>query len=236
VLSDLVHGEVIGLAKDRSEDSLVNLLTTCLDARQRAAVKAVCTDMHRPYINAVAGELAKAEIVFDKFHVEARQNAAELNFAPTPATIHRMLELLIVAVRSLALALRGHRELVLENLALRQQLAAFHRTTRCLRQTRYGSTNRPSSSFGERHNVVARRTIFVRTRCASAWRVSQLPEYWRGTTPRFCHHRVTTELPVRGSARGKTKRRSAIEGLAAFFHLGLIRFGGHLSCEGYDVM
>ncbi len=42
-----------------------------------------------------------------------------------------MLELLIVVVRSLALALRGHRELVLENMALRQQLAAFHRTTRC---------------------------------------------------------------------------------------------------------
>src|SRR3989442_15060172 len=42
-----------------------------------------------------------------------------------------MLELLIVGVRALALALRGHRELVLENLALRQQLAAFHRTTRC---------------------------------------------------------------------------------------------------------
>jgi hypothetical protein len=32
-----------------------------------------------------------------------------------------------VVVRALALALRGHRELVLENLALRQQLAAFRR-------------------------------------------------------------------------------------------------------------
>jgi putative transposase len=42
-----------------------------------------------------------------------------------------MLELLIVVVRALTLALRGHRELVLENLALRQQLAALHRTTRC---------------------------------------------------------------------------------------------------------
>src|SRR5256712_13270915 len=41
-----------------------------------------------------------------------------------------MLELLIVVVRALTLALRGHRELVLENLALRQQLAAFHRTTK----------------------------------------------------------------------------------------------------------
>src|SRR5262245_25215972 len=41
-----------------------------------------------------------------------------------------MLELLIVVVRALTLALRGHRELVLENLALRQQLLAYHRTTR----------------------------------------------------------------------------------------------------------
>ena len=49
VLSDLVRGEVIGLAKDRTELSLQTLLTTGLDARQRAAVEAVCTDMHRPY-------------------------------------------------------------------------------------------------------------------------------------------------------------------------------------------
>src|SRR5947209_2533753 len=72
VLSDLVHGEVIGLAKDRTAESLVGLLTTSLDARQRAAVDAVCTDMHRPYVNAVARELPEAEIVFDKFHVLQR--------------------------------------------------------------------------------------------------------------------------------------------------------------------
>ena len=54
VLSDLVHGEVIGLAPDRTEKSLAGLLTTRLDARQRAAVEAVCTDMHRPYLNAAA--------------------------------------------------------------------------------------------------------------------------------------------------------------------------------------
>src|SRR5215468_4940014 len=47
-----------------------------------------------------------------------------------------MLEQFIVVVRALMLALRGHRELVLENLALRQQLAAFHRTTRCGLRTR----------------------------------------------------------------------------------------------------
>ena len=36
-----------------------------------------------------------------------------------------MLELLIVTGRALALAVRGHGELVLENLALRQQLTAI---------------------------------------------------------------------------------------------------------------
>ena len=76
VLSDLVHGEVMGLAKDRSEDSLAGLFTTCLDARQRAAVKAVCTDMHQAYINAVTHELANAAIVFDKFHVLQHASAA----------------------------------------------------------------------------------------------------------------------------------------------------------------
>ena len=76
VLSDLVHGEVIGLAPDRTEVSLAGLITTCLDRRQRAAVDAVCTDMHRPYVHAVAHHLPKAEIVFDKFHVLQHASAA----------------------------------------------------------------------------------------------------------------------------------------------------------------
>ncbi|PYQ86037.1 MAG: hypothetical protein DMF84_30815 [Acidobacteria bacterium] len=42
----------------------------------------------------------------------------------------RMLELLIVVARALTLALRGHWEVVLKNLALRQQLAAIRRTTK----------------------------------------------------------------------------------------------------------
>ena len=42
-----------------------------------------------------------------------------------------MLELLIAIGRALTLALRGHRELVLENLALRQQLTAIKRATKC---------------------------------------------------------------------------------------------------------
>ena len=76
VLSDLVRGEVIGLQKDRSEDSFRTLLNDRLDARQRAAVKAVCSDMHRPYVNVVGEVLPKAETVFDKFHVLQHASAA----------------------------------------------------------------------------------------------------------------------------------------------------------------
>lgn len=76
VLSDLVQGEVIGMAKDRTDASLSGLLTTSLDARQRAAVQAVCTDMHQPYLNAVHAVLPEAEIVFDKFHVLQHAGAA----------------------------------------------------------------------------------------------------------------------------------------------------------------
>ncbi len=82
VLSDLVHGEVIGLAKGRTAESLSGLLTTCLDARQRAAVEAVCTDMHRPYGNAVGASLPKAEVIHDKFHVSTRGRGARRGPSP----------------------------------------------------------------------------------------------------------------------------------------------------------
>jgi hypothetical protein len=59
-----VRGEVIGLAQDRTEVALTSLLTERLDARQRAAVEAVCTDMHRPYRNTVGAVLPRAEVVF----------------------------------------------------------------------------------------------------------------------------------------------------------------------------
>jgi transposase len=76
VLSDVVHGEVMGLRRDRSEASATTLLTEALSARQRGAITAVCTDMHRPYLNAVAAILPHAESVFDKFHVLQHASAA----------------------------------------------------------------------------------------------------------------------------------------------------------------
>jgi transposase len=76
VLSDVVHGEVIGLRRDRSEAAATALLAEDLTAQQRAAITAVCTDMHRPYLNAVGTVLKQAEVVFDKFHVLQHASAA----------------------------------------------------------------------------------------------------------------------------------------------------------------
>ena len=76
VLSDIVHGEVIGLRQDRSEAAATALLTEELTGRQRAAITAACTDMHRPYLNAVATGLPHAESVLDKFHVLQHASAA----------------------------------------------------------------------------------------------------------------------------------------------------------------
>ena len=76
VLSDVVHGEVMGLRQDRSEGTATALLTEDLTARQRAAIAAVCTDMYRPYLNAVGEVLKQAEVVFDKFHVLQHASAA----------------------------------------------------------------------------------------------------------------------------------------------------------------
>jgi len=76
VLSDVVHGEVIGLRHDRTAATAAALLTEDLSARQRASITAVCTDMHRPYLNAVDTVLPQAEVVFDKFHVLQHASAA----------------------------------------------------------------------------------------------------------------------------------------------------------------
>src|SRR5207247_9044451 len=58
------------------EEPARTLLTTDLTLPQRAAVTAVCMDMHRPYLNAVTEVLPKAAAVFDKFHVLQHAGAA----------------------------------------------------------------------------------------------------------------------------------------------------------------
>jgi putative transposase len=53
-----------------------------------------------------------------------------LIFLATHHRIGRVLEMIFLLVRAFALACRGHHELVLENIALRQQLRALKRTAK----------------------------------------------------------------------------------------------------------
>ena len=70
-----------------------------------------------------------------------------------------MLQLLIVVGRTLALGLRGHRELVLENLALRQQLMAMKR-----------ANGRPRLQARDRLFWIALRRIWTNWRTALLYR------------------------------------------------------------------
>jgi hypothetical protein len=86
---------------------------------------------------------------------DPRQNSSPLIFR-IDASHHRcMLELLLVVARARALALRGHRELVLENLALRQQLTAMKR-----------SANRPRLERGARLFWIALARVWQNWRTA----------------------------------------------------------------------
>ena len=76
VLSDIVRGEAIGLRQDRTKQTATTQLTDDLTARERAAITAVCTDMHRPYLRAVVQVLPTAEVIFVTFHVLQHASAA----------------------------------------------------------------------------------------------------------------------------------------------------------------
>ena len=56
---------------------------------------------------------------------------SRLIFARNARHDDHVLDMVVLIARALALACRGHRELVLENIALRQQLRALQRTGRC---------------------------------------------------------------------------------------------------------
>src|SRR4030095_11650992 len=84
-----------------------------------------------------------------------RQNSSPLIFRIDASHDRCMLELLLVVARALALALRGHRELVLENLALRQQLTAMKR-----------SANRPRLERGDRLFWIALTRVWQNWRTA----------------------------------------------------------------------
>ena len=76
VVSDLELGEPIWAGPDRKQDTLDRFFSEKLPPRRRRAVRAVCMDMWKPYLQSVRQHLPRAAIVFDKFHVMKHVNAA----------------------------------------------------------------------------------------------------------------------------------------------------------------
>jgi hypothetical protein len=121
-----------------------------------------------------------------------------VDFCADASHDRRMLKLLIVIGRALALALRGHRELVLENLALRQQLAALKRTTKRPRLQRgdrlsWVALARPLAELAHRTGpCAAGRRRAVASRLAAPPMVAtfesspEQPSTDRSTDPRPC--------------------------------------------------
>ena len=76
VVSDLTAGEPIWAGPERKKATLDRFFAEYLPARRRRAVRAVCVDMWKPFLQSLREHLPKAAIVFDKFHVMKHVNAA----------------------------------------------------------------------------------------------------------------------------------------------------------------
>jgi transposase len=76
VVSDLAAGEPIWGGPERRKATLDRFFVEYLPPRRRRAVKAVCVDMWRPFLESLREHLPKAAVVFDKFHVMKHVNAA----------------------------------------------------------------------------------------------------------------------------------------------------------------
>ncbi len=69
---DLDSGAIIFVGEGKSADSLVPFWKRL--GRRRHRIEAVAMDMSSAYISAVRGNLPKADIVFDRFHVVKLMN------------------------------------------------------------------------------------------------------------------------------------------------------------------
>jgi transposase len=76
VVSDLERGEPIWAAPERKKETLDRFFAEKLPPRRRRAVRAVCIDMWKPFLQSVRQHLPRAAVVFDKFHVMKHVNDA----------------------------------------------------------------------------------------------------------------------------------------------------------------
>ena len=110
-----------------------------------------------------------------------------------------MLQLLIVVVRGLAFALRGHRQLVLENLALRQQLAAMQRAHKRVPLNKRDRLFWIALAQGWHNWRTA--LVFVRPDTVVRWHRDWLRRRWTRRSKRRAEGRPPIDPQIRGLVR-----------------------------------
>jgi len=110
-----------------------------------------------------------------------------------------MLELLIVIVRGVALALRGHRELVVENVALRQQLAAMKRAQKRVQLNTCDRLFWIALAHGWRNWRTA--LVFVQPDTVVRWHRDWLRRRWRRRSKRRPEGRPAIDPQIRDLVR-----------------------------------
>lgn len=76
VVSNLETVEPLWMGQERKKETLDEFFRSQLKEKQRRAIAAVCVDMWRPYQLSLEEWAPQARLVYDKFHVLQRANAA----------------------------------------------------------------------------------------------------------------------------------------------------------------
>lgn len=76
VVCNLETGEPLWFGRERKKETLDGFFQTELSAKQRRGIQAACVDMWEPYRLSIQQWAPQCQIIYDKFHILQRANAA----------------------------------------------------------------------------------------------------------------------------------------------------------------
>ena len=76
VVCNLETGEPLWFGRERKKETLDGFFQTELSAKQRRDIQAACVDMWEPYRLSIQQWAPQCQIIYDKFHIMQRANAA----------------------------------------------------------------------------------------------------------------------------------------------------------------
>ena len=76
VVCNLETGEPLWFGRERKKETLDGFFQTELSAKQRRGIQAACVDMWEPYRLSIQQWAPQCQIIYDKFHILQRTNAA----------------------------------------------------------------------------------------------------------------------------------------------------------------